>query len=32
MGIPIPHNNLINHNKDKIGKNLGDFVVNEFLT
>lgn len=32
MGIPIPHTNLINHNKDKIGKNLGDFVVNEFLT
>lgn len=32
MGIPIPHTNLIQNNKNKIGKNLGDFVVNEFLT
>ena len=32
MGIKIPHTNLINNNKDALGKNLGDFVSDNFLT
>lgn len=32
MGIKIPHTNLIESNKDKIGSNLGDFVTDNFLT
>lgn len=32
MGIKIPHTNLIESNKDKIGANLGDFVTDNFLT
>jgi uncharacterized membrane-anchored protein YjiN (DUF445 family) len=32
MGIPIPHTALIPKNKNKIGKNLGIFVSEEFLT
>ncbi|WP_281237951.1 DUF445 domain-containing protein [Flavobacterium praedii] len=31
LGIPIPHTALIPSNKDKIGKNLGNFVSDEFL-
>jgi Predicted membrane protein len=31
LGIPIPHTALIPTNKDAIGKNLGDFVSDEFL-
>lgn len=32
MGMKIPHTNLIESNKDKIGSNLGDFVTDNFLT
>lgn len=32
MGLPIPHTALIPKNKNKIGKNLGVFVSEEFLT
>jgi uncharacterized membrane-anchored protein YjiN (DUF445 family) len=32
MGLPIPHTALISKNKNKIGKNLGLFVSEEFLT
>lgn len=32
MGIKIPHTNLIQSNKDKIGANLGQFVTENFLT
>lgn len=32
MGIRIPHTNLITNNKDALGRNLGDFVSNNFLT
>src|SRR5690554_2002320 len=32
MGLKIPHTNLINNNKDALGKNLGDFVSDNFLT
>ena len=32
LGIPIPHTNLIEHGKARIGANLGDFVVSNFLT
>lgn len=32
MGIPIPHTNLIEKSKKSIGDNLGNFVVNNFLT
>lgn len=32
LGIPIPHTNLIERSKKAIGNNLGDFVVNNFLT
>lgn len=32
MGLKIPHTNLIESNKDKIGTNLGDFVTDNFLT
>ena len=31
MGIPIPHTNLIENSKKKIGDNLGGFVVSNFL-
>lgn len=31
MGLRIPHTNLIQSNKDKIGTNLGDFVTDNFL-
>lgn len=32
MGLKIPHTNLIESNKEKIGANLGDFVTDNFLT
>lgn len=31
MGLPIPHTNLIESNKDNIGQNLGQFVTDNFL-
>jgi uncharacterized membrane-anchored protein YjiN (DUF445 family) len=31
LGIPIPHTNLIENSKKKIGDNLGNFVVENFL-
>ncbi|MEJ0103325.1 MAG: DUF445 domain-containing protein [Bacteroidota bacterium] len=32
LGIPIPHTNLIESSKNKIGDNLGNFVISNFLT
>jgi uncharacterized membrane-anchored protein YjiN (DUF445 family) len=32
LGIPIPHTNLIETSKKKIGNNLGTFVTENFLT
>lgn len=32
LGIPIPHTNLIENSKKRIGDNLGNFVVDNFLT
>ncbi|WP_267740419.1 DUF445 domain-containing protein [Myroides injenensis] len=32
MGLSIPHTNLIENSKNKIGDNLGDFVTDNFLT
>ena len=32
LGIPIPHTNLIESSKKKIGDNLGNFVIGNFLT
>lgn len=32
LGLKIPHTNLIEKSKEKIGDNLGDFVVNNFLS
>lgn len=32
LGIPIPHTNLIENSKEKIGDNLGSFVQDNFLT
>lgn len=32
MGLPIPHTNLIENSKKRIGDNLGNFVVDNFLT
>ncbi len=32
LGIPIPHTNLIERKKNDLGKNLGSFVKNNFLT
>lgn len=31
LGLPIPHTNLIQNSKEKIGDNLGNFVVDNFL-
>lgn len=31
LGLPIPHTNLIENSKQRIGNNLGDFVVQNFL-
>lgn len=32
LGIPVPHTAIIATNKDRIGKSLGNFVENNFLT
>lgn len=32
MGLKIPHTNLIQNSKEKIGDNLGNFVVENFLS
>lgn len=32
LGIPIPHTNLIENKKNDLGRNLGSFVRNNFLT
>ncbi|XZF12614.1 DUF445 domain-containing protein [Chitinophagaceae bacterium MMS25-I14] len=32
LGIPIPHTNLIENSKHSIGGNLGNFVVQNFIT
>lgn len=32
LGIPIPHTDLIESSKKKIGNNLGNFVTDNFLT
>ena len=32
LGIPIPHTNLIENSRKKIGDNLGSFVISNFLT
>jgi len=32
LGIPIPHTNLIERKKNDLGKNLGSFVKNNFLS
>jgi len=32
LGIKIPHTNLIQNSKEKIGDNLGNFVVENFLS
>ncbi|MCW9034420.1 MAG: DUF445 domain-containing protein [Rhodospirillales bacterium] len=32
LGIPIPHTALVSKNKDRIGKSLGEFISNNFLT
>lgn len=32
LGLPIPHTNLIENSKQKLGYNLGSFVVNNFLS
>lgn len=32
MGLRIPHTNLIENSKQRIGDNLGNFVVDNFLT
>ncbi|WP_261510752.1 DUF445 domain-containing protein [Chryseobacterium paludis] len=32
LGIPIPHTNLIENSKERLGDNLGSFVVTNFLS
>lgn len=32
LGLPIPHTNLIESSKQRLGDNLGSFVVNNFLS
>ena len=32
LGLPIPHTNLIENSKQKLGDNLGNFVVENFLS
>ncbi|WP_292010897.1 DUF445 domain-containing protein [Chryseobacterium sp.] len=32
LGLPIPHTNLIENSKQKLGDNLGSFVVTNFLS
>jgi len=31
LGLPIPHTNLIEKSKTRIGSNLGDFISSNFL-
>jgi len=32
LGLPIPHTGIIPNNKERIGKALGNFITNNFLT
>jgi uncharacterized membrane-anchored protein YjiN (DUF445 family) len=32
LGLPIPHTNLIENSKQRLGDNLGSFVVSNFLS
>lgn len=32
LGLPIPHTNLIENSKERLGNNLGSFVVSNFLS
>lgn len=32
LGLPIPHTNLIENSKERLGDNLGSFVVSNFLS
>ncbi|WP_312297143.1 DUF445 domain-containing protein [Chryseobacterium sp.] len=32
LGLPIPHTNLIENSKQRLGNNLGSFVVSNFLS
>jgi uncharacterized membrane-anchored protein YjiN (DUF445 family) len=32
LGLPIPHTAIVAHNKERIGKALGRFITNNFLT
>ena len=32
LGLPIPHTGIVPNNKDRIGKALGRFITNNFLT
>ncbi len=32
LGLPIPHTAIVPHRKDQIGRSLGEFVQNHFLT
>jgi uncharacterized membrane-anchored protein YjiN (DUF445 family) len=32
FGLPIPHTAIVAHNKDRIGKALGRFITNNFLS
>jgi uncharacterized membrane-anchored protein YjiN (DUF445 family) len=32
LGLPIPHTGIVPDNKDRIGKALGNFITNNFLT
>ncbi len=32
LGLPIPHTAIVPHRKDQIGRSLGEFVQNNFLT
>lgn len=32
LGLPIPHTNLIENSKQKLGDNLGNFIVSNFLS
>ena len=32
LGLPIPHTGIVPNNKERIGKALGNFITNNFLT
>jgi len=32
LGLPIPHTGIVPNNKDRIGRALGNFITNNFLT